>query len=65
MVTLREIAAVPSEEVELFGGLDAFCRDFETEVVRHRDDRRDDGRVVAIVDDVVDERLVDFHPVDR
>ena len=53
------------EKFELLDRLHAFCGHVEHQLLRDRDDRADDRRVVRIIGDVADEGLVDLEPGDR
>ena len=62
---LRPRHAEALETRQLLAGLDTFGRDLEVEGARHRDDGRNQRRVVRIGSEPVDEDAVDLDAVDR
>src|SRR3984893_497203 len=64
VIALAEVATELAQRLELPAGLDAFGRHREAERVREGDDGLDDRRVLGVLAEAVNERLVDFQDVD-
>ena len=59
-IALAQMAAERAEEVELFGGLDAFGDDLEIEILAEHQDRLDDGAALVVLAQDIYERAVDL-----
>ena len=64
METLRQPARQRAQEGGLLLGLHALGGDAQVQPAGHRDDGGDDGRIVGIMAQVLDERAVDLQRVD-
>ena len=63
--SLRRPAAERTEPLELFGRFDAFRDRLELECLGQVHDRRDDGAVLGVGSESVDERLVHLEHINR
>ena len=63
-LSLREVARVPAQEIQLPQGLDTFGDDFHAEAASHLDDGFHDRRIAGVLAHVAYERLVDLQRAD-
>src|SRR5262249_24586281 len=64
-VTLRLLTLLLQQKGSLSGSLDPLRNDFETEIVRHRNQRAHDCGIAGVVGDLTYECTVDLDPGER